>query len=148
MLNIRQLNLNICTAYLAWVRELYPNEEDGADRLITVLRIYRWQLRRYVKQAIPAPLTLDQIQMYKTGIRISECLLEDINENEPEAMHGWYWGSHEQNQAQRLANILCDLIMEFTKEITEAELQHPALKKQFDDERAEYRAMKDAADQC
>jgi hypothetical protein len=51
MLSIRQLNLNICSAYLAWVQELYPNEEDGADRLILVLKIYQWHLRRYAKKA-------------------------------------------------------------------------------------------------
>jgi hypothetical protein len=148
MLSIQKIQLNICDAYLAWVRELYPNEEDGADRLILVLRIYRWHLHRYAIHATPKALTLNQLQMFKTCIRTAELLIADIHENEPEMMSGWYMGCLTDNQAQRLANLMWEICLELTKEIQANEELYPDLKPAFDRERATYRRMKFEAEQA
>ena len=143
MISIQELQLNIVRAYISWVRELYPNEEDGADRLILVLRIYEWHLRRYAQRK---PATPDQIATLKHGIRQAEILLLDIFENEPAMMAGWYLGCIEKNEAQRLANLLSQLSLELTKEVIANEALYPALKPMFDRERAEYRRMKAEAE--
>lgn|ERR1700733_493011 len=143
--SIQEIQLRAVRAYIAWVKELYPNEEDGADRLIHVLRIYEWQLRRSAK---PKPVNPDQMGTLKHGVRTAEILCHDIQENEPEMMKDWYLGCTPQNQAQKLANLLWQIVMAFTAEIQENEQLYPALKPMFDKERADYRAMKDAADEA
>jgi hypothetical protein len=144
-MNIPQIQLNAVHAYIAWVRDLYPNEEDGADRLILVLQIYEWQLRRYKNLK---PVNPDQMATLKHGIRTAELILDDIWVNEPEMMQGWYMGCPSQNEAQRLANLLWQITLEFTKEIQANEELYPALKPMFDRERAEYRRMKDEAEEA
>jgi hypothetical protein len=137
-MNIQQIQLNAVRCYIDWVRELYPNEEDGADRLILVLKIYEWQLRRYKNLK---PLNSDQMATLKHGIRTAELLIHDIWENEAEMMQGWYLGCTPQNEAQKLANLLWQITLEFTKEIQANEELYPALKPMFDRERAEYRKL-------
>ena len=144
-MNIQQIQLNAVRAYIAWVRELYPDEVDGADCLILVLRIYEWQLRRY---ALNRPATLDELSTLKHGIGEAEILINAIHENEPASMQGWYIGCNPTNQAQRLCSLLWQLVMSLTQEIVETERQHPALKPAFDRERAEYRRLKNEAEQC
>ena len=143
MLSIRQINLNVCTAYITWVQELYADNLAEADRLLLVLNIYQWHLRRYADRK---PATPDQMGTMKHEIRQSELLLEDIHENEPEMMQGWHVGCKEKNQAQRLANLMWEIIMELTMEVQENEALYPALKPEFDRERASYRKMKNAAE--
>jgi hypothetical protein len=144
-MNIQEIQLNAVRAYIAWVRELYPNEEDGADRLILVLQIYEWQLLRYKNLK---PVNPDQMATLKHGIRTAELILEDIQANQPEMMQNWYLGCTPQNEAQRLANTLWQITMAFTAEVQENESLYPALKPMFDRERAEYRRMKEAADEA
>jgi hypothetical protein len=138
MLSIQQIQLNTVRAYSAHIKALYPNEEDGADRLLMVLRIYEWHLVRYQTNL---PATLDQLGTLKHGIRQGELLLLDIQENEPELMEGWRVGCTSTNEAQFLANLLWELIMSLTQEIVHTEELHPGLKAEFDRERAEYRVM-------
>jgi len=138
MHSIQQIQLNTVRAYSAHIKALYPAEEDGADRLLMVLRIYEWQLVRFQRNL---PATLDQLGTLKHGIRQGELLLVDIQENEPELMAGWDVGCSPSNDAQFLANLLWELILSLTKEIVQTEELHPGLKEQFDRERAEYRVM-------
>ena len=145
MLPLYQVRLNIVRAYINYITELYPNEEDGADRLLLVLRIYRWHLGR---SGIHRPLSFDHLQMAKTGVRQAELILQDIQENEPELMNGWYAGCPASNQGQHLANLLCELILEFTQTIIANENLFPELKQAFDRERAEYRRMKHEAEKA
>ncbi|WP_433963852.1 hypothetical protein [Tunturiibacter gelidiferens] len=139
-MTIQEIQLNAVRAYIAWVRDLYPNEEDGAARLILVLQIYEWQLRRYKNLK---PVNPDQMATLKHGIRTAELILDDIWENQQEMMQGWYLGCTPQNEAQRLANLLWQITLEFTKEIQANEQFYPALKPMFDKERVEYRKMLD-----
>jgi hypothetical protein len=141
--SIQQIQLRAVRAYIAWVDELYPDKLHGADRLILVLRIYEWQLRRSAK---PKPVNPDEMATLKHGVRTAENLLHDIQENESEMMKDWYLGCSPQNQAQKLANLLWQIVMSFTQEIQENEALYPALKPMFDKERADYRKMKNEAD--
>jgi hypothetical protein len=140
--SIQQIQLRAVRAYLVWVDELYPDKVDGADRLILVLRIYEWQLRRSAK---PMPVNPDQMATLKHGVRTAENLLHDIQENEPAMMKDWYLGCTPQNQAQRLAHLLWEIVLELTKEIQANEALYPELKFAFDRERAKYRRMLEEA---
>jgi hypothetical protein len=140
--SIQEIQLRAVRAYMDWVDKLYPDKIDGADRLILVLRIYEWQLRRSAK---PKPVNPDQMGTLKHGVRTAEILLNDIQENEPEMMKDWYLGCTPQNQAQKLANLLWQLVMSFTAEIQENEALYPELKFAFDRERAQYRRMLEEA---
>jgi hypothetical protein len=142
-MNIRQIQLNAVRAYIDWVHELYPNKEDGADRLILVLQIYEWQLLRSAK---PKPVNPDEMATLKHGVRTAELVLNAIQENEPARMQGWYLGCTPQNQAQKVANLLWEIVMSFTAEIQENEALYPALKPMFDGERAAYRRMLEEAE--
>jgi len=145
MLSTHQLDLKVCTAYITWVEELYADNPHEADRLLLVLKIYQWQLRR---SANPKPVNPDQMATLKHGVRQAEILMEDIHENESEDMKDWYLGCKENNQAQRLVNLLWEIVMSLTAEIQENEALYPALKPMFDRERAAYRRMKEAADEA
>jgi hypothetical protein len=121
---------------------MYADDLTETDRPIVVLKIYEWHLRRYRDRK---PLNPDQMATSKHGIRQAELLLHDIWENVPEDMQGWYMGCKERNQAQRLANLLWQIVMELTKEIQANEALYPELKFAFDRERAQYRQMLEEA---
>jgi hypothetical protein len=143
--SIQEIQLRAVRAYIDWVDELYPDKVDGADRLILVLRIYEWQLRRY---ALNKPATLDQLGTLKHGIRTAEILIIAIHENEAEMMEGWRLWCKPKNQAQSLCSLLWQIVMALTAEVQETERLYPAFKDSFDRERASYRRMKDAADEA
>jgi hypothetical protein len=143
--SIQQIQLRAVRAYIHWVDELYPDKVDGADRLILVLQIYEWQLRRY---ALNRPATLDHLATLKHGIRTAEILINAIHENEAEMMEGWLLGCKPQNQAQSLCGLLWQIVMALTQEVQETERLYPELKTVFDRECASYRKMKDAADEA
>jgi hypothetical protein len=124
---------------------LYPDKVDGADRLILVLRIYEWQLRRF---ALNKPAALDQLGTLKHGIRTAEILINSIHENEAAMMEDWRLGCKPENQAQSLCSLLWQIVMALTAEVEENERLYPELKPIFDKERAQYRQMKDAADEA
>jgi hypothetical protein len=145
MISIQQMQLNIVRAYIDWVDELYPDKVDGADRLILVLKIYEWQLRRYELKKLA---TLDQLGTLKHGIRIAEILINAIHENEAEMMKGWRLGCKPKNQAQSLCSLLWQIVMALTAEVVETERLYPELKPMFDRERVRYRQMKDAAEEA
>jgi len=139
-------SLEILNKILAIVEHNHAKNKDiEAGRFIQVLQVYRLHLQR-AQQGIIA--NLDQLPASKHGIRTAERILESLAVEEAEALEYWYLGCEPANNIHRFANTLWSIIMDLTAEIHEAELQHPALKKQFDDERASYRAMKDAADAC
>jgi hypothetical protein len=138
MISVPEMQVNIVRAYRKHIEEMYADNFAEADRLILVLKIYEWHLRRYRDRK---PLNPDQMVTSKYGIRHAELLIHDIWENVPEDMQGWYMGCKERNQAQRLANLLWQIVMELTKEIQANEALYPALKPMFDRERAKYRRM-------
>jgi hypothetical protein len=143
MISTQQLQLNIVKAYIAHVQELYADEPHEVSRLILVLQIYEWQLRRYrLKKAA----TLDQLGTLKHGIRTAELILEDVHDNEPQRMQGWFFGCSPKNEAQRLCSLLWQIVVSLTREIVEVERMHHAMKPQFDEERARYRHMKQEAE--
>lgn len=142
LLEINQVSLQVVTAYIAHIKSLYPDPDDGAERLLLVLRIYRWHIARYHENTA---VTFDELMTLKHGIRETELLLEDIFESEPQRLQGWYHGRKPENQAQRLVNLLSELILELTKEIQANEDLFPELKFAFDRERAQYRASLEAA---
>jgi len=143
--SIQEIQLRAVRAYIAWVEQLYPNKEDGADRLILVLRIYEWQLRRY---ALNKPATLDQLGTLKHGIRTAEILINAIHENEAEMMEDWRLWCKPKNQAQSLCSLLWKIVTALTQEVQETERRYPELKDAFDSERASYRKMKDEAEEA
>lgn len=142
MMSRTQLRLNILRAYISHVQNLYPNEEDGADRLLLVLRIYEWHLNRmHSKHSV----SFDQLTMLKTGVRQAELLLNDILLNESNNMTNWFAGCTAENTAQELANLTSEVIEELTQEIAANEALYPELKFVFDRERAQYRARYEEA---
>ena len=143
--SIQQIQLRAVRAYIAWIEELYPDKVDGADNLILVLRIYEWQLRRY---ALNKPATLNQLGTLKHGIRTAEILINAIHENESEMMGGWRLGCKPENQAQSLCSLLWQIVMALTQEVVETERRYPDRKLTFDRERAQYRQMKDEAEEA
>ena len=94
-----------------------------------------------MSQAVP-------LETIKHCVRQAEIILQDIQENEPVMMIGWYMGCIATNPAQRLCNVLSSLLLELTKEIVHTEEQYPELKFAFDRERASYRRLKNEYDQA
>ena len=143
--SVQQIQLRAVRAYIDWVDELYPDKKDGADHLILVLKIYEWQLRRF---ALNKPATLDQLGTLKHGIRTAEIVINAIHENEAELMKDWRLWSKPKNQAQSLCSLLWQIVMSLAAEVQENEALYPELKAEFDKERAQYRQMKEAADEA
>ena len=137
MIAKHQVELNVCRAYFRYV-EQRKTPDDSTQDLLLVLQIYEWQLLRKSKRI---PLKLDQLSTLKHGIRLAERIHLSTIEAEPSLMAGWYAGYIPNNQPQMMANLLCELILEFTKEIVANEALYPELKFAFDRERAQYRTM-------
>jgi hypothetical protein len=137
-------SLTILNSFLGVVEQNYVEEPDiNGGRFIQVLKIYRWHLQRAAR-GIAA--TVDQLGTLKHGVRTAERILESLAVEDAEDLEGWYLGCNPANNIQRFANVLWSIIMALTAEIVETERQYPALKELFDNERAEYRRMKEAAD--
>ena len=137
-----KLSLQILKAYIEYIKDLYKENPAEASNLLLVLDIYKCHLMLLPKRKAASGETL---QMFKHGVRMAGNLIEEIIENEPLRAQGWYWGCTPTNQVQRLANILCEIIMELTKIIAANEALYPHLKDAFDRERAEWYAMAEAA---
>jgi hypothetical protein len=143
-----QISLKLLGAFISHIEDRYPDEasrKDGADNLLTVLRIYKWHLMQYAQCKAA---TWDQLATLKHGAREAELILVDILENESARMAGWYSGGTAKNTAQRIANMLSQIILELTKEITLNEEIYPELKDAFDRERESYRKMKSEAEEA
>lgn len=70
-----QRSLNLVRLLIEQTQELYPNQEDGSDRLILVLRIYEGDLIRIIDGRLA---TLDELAHLKQGVREAGALLEDL----------------------------------------------------------------------
>lgn len=139
-------SLAILNSFLGVVeRDHAENPDINGGRFIQVLKIYRQHLQRAAK-GIAA--TVDQLGALKHGIRTAERILESLAVEDAEDLDGWYLGCDPANNIQRFANVLWTIIMGLTAEIVETERQYPALKELFDNERANYRKMKEAADEA
>jgi hypothetical protein len=130
MISIPQIELNVCNAYIAYLKDKFTVPSYESKTFMFILEIYRWQLRRRVRNI---PLKLDQLDTLKTGVRNAEDFLLMIDGGSPRAV------------AEEIAEILRSIILELTKEIVVNEELYPHLKTAFDRERAEYRAMREAA---
>lgn len=138
-------SLAILNSFLGVIERDHAEEPDiDGGRFIQVLKIYRWHLQRTAK-GIAA--TVDQLGTLKHGVRTAERILESLAVEDAEDLDGWYLGCNPANNIQRFANVLWSIIMALTAEIVETERQHPALKAEFDRERAAYRRMKEAANE-
>jgi hypothetical protein len=121
------------------------NKDISGGRFIQVLKIYRWHLLR-AERCIPA--TLDQLGTLKHGIRTAERILESLAVEAADDLEGWYLGCSPANNIHRFANTLWAIIMALTAEVQENERLYPELKDAFDRERANYRKMKDEAEEA
>ena len=140
-----ELSLRLVNSYIEHVRAVYPNLDNGADRLVLILRIYRLSLRRRMK---PSAARLDILASLKHAIRDAELLLEDIWENESQMMAGWLWGIPANNPAQQLANLLWEVVMSLTQEAMAIEATFPGMREVFDREREQYRKMKSGSEEA
>jgi hypothetical protein len=134
--------IQLVDAYIKQIEDEYRGHEDEAGSLVLVLKIYKMSLRQKHKREVISP---DMLATYKHGVRQAELLLNNLTENEPELMVGWYIGIEAQNAAQRLANILWELVLELTQQIMATEAMFPELKPAFDRERRQYRKMLEEA---
>ena len=130
MISIPQIELNVCNAYIAYLKDKFPVPSYESKKFMFILEIYRWQLRRRVRNI---PLKLDQLDTLKTGVRNAEDFLLMIDGGSPRAV------------AEEIAEILRSIILELTEEIVVNEELYPELKPAFDLERRQYRAMREAA---
>jgi hypothetical protein len=130
MISTAQIELRTCNAYIAYLKDKFPVPSYESKSFMFILEIYRWQLRRKVRGI---PLKLDQLDTLKTGARNAENFLLMIDGGSPRTV------------AEEIAEILRSIILELTKEIVVNEELYPELKSNFDRERAEYRAMREAA---
>ena len=112
--------LEILKAYIAFITASCPDGEDGAEKLLLALRIYKHDLRRRLG-IIPAPP--NWVYTLHTGRRIAEELLADIFADGREEMAGWHSGSQATNHLQRVTNILLALILELSGEINALEAE-------------------------
>ena len=140
-----ELSLRLVNSYIEHVRAVYPNLDNGADRLVLILRIYRLSLRRRLK---PSAARLEILASLKHAIREAELLLEDIWENESQMMAGWFWGIEPNNPAQQLANLLWEVVMSLTQEAMAIEATFPGMREVFDREREQYRKMKSDSEEA
>ena len=140
-----ELSLRLVNSYIEHVRAVYPNLNNGADRLVLILRIYRLSLRRRMK---PSAARIEILASLKHAIREAELLLEDIWENESQMMAGWFWGIEPNNPAQQLANLLWEVVMSLTQEAMAIEATFPGMREVFDREREQYRKMKSGSEEA
>ena len=140
-----ELSLRLVNSYIEHVRAVYPNLDNGADRLVLILRIYRLSLRRRMK---PSAARIEILASLKHAIREAELLLEDIWENESQMMAGWFWGIEPNNPAQQLANLLWEVVMSLTQEAMAIEATFPGMREVFDREREQYRKMKSDSEEA
>ena len=126
MISREQIELNVHNLYIEQVREQFPAGSYYSNRYLLILQIREWQLKRRLRKI---PLLLDQLGTLKHGIREAERFLHEIANGEPK----WV--------AEEIADILCAIILELTKEVVHTEERYPELKPEFDRERAQYRKM-------
>ena len=109
------LALRILKEYIEFIQELYADDPVSARPLIAVFEIYECSLARSSQDRAP---TLDQLAAVVQGIGWARRLLNEIIDNEPLRVWGWYWGCKPANRVQRLVSILSELVMDMTQEIT------------------------------
>ena len=126
MISVPEIQLNVCAAYIAHVKEKFPVQTYESNKLLLILEIYQWHLKRFAQEKA---CTYDQLMTLKTGIRQSEVLLRHIAVND------------RPREAQHLSKLLWAIILELTKEVDANERLYPELKPEFDRERAQYREM-------
>lgn len=134
-----EVSRRLITLYIEHIESLYADNPKDAEKLVTILKVYKHSLKRRTK---PQPVDFDWLWLLKHNLRQAENVLVEILENEPELMLGWFMGCKATNPAQHLSNVLTEIILEFTKEIMQTESMFPHLKAEFDKERAEYRLAK------
>ncbi len=126
MISIPQIELNVCQAYIARVRESLPPGNPVGEKYLLLLSIREWQLKRRLLKRVA---TLDDLQTLKTGHREAEAFLLEIS-----------IGSNKKVIAE-IEAVLQSIGIEFFAEIQAIEDAHPHLRAEFAREREVYRIM-------
>lgn len=128
MITNQQIALNVTSAYIALVKEQFPEDDYHAGCYLFIIQIREWQLKRKLRNKIA---TLDDLQTLKTGHRKAEKLYLDLDldEGSPDAA------------IREISHILQLIAIEFHAEIVQIEAQHPHLRAEFAREREQYRLM-------
>ncbi len=127
-----EMKLQLVRLYILEVEDEYPNLEDGADRLHSVLTIYKRLLRRDLDKS---DTDVGHLLEMKETIRECGRLLQDLGAERTVEMNGWFHGIAPRNQAMALANMLSRFILEFTRVLMAFENKYPELRLLFSGER-------------
>lgn len=139
--------INFLAGYIATIEHVYADEigEQPSDRLVMVLKIFRFDLKRRVANK---PCSLDWLETLKTGVRESARIVENLFELESGAMGGWSIGQPARNTQQGLAAILLVLVNDLAGVIHETEKLYPEMTAQFDAERIRWHQIKSEAEEA
>jgi len=136
-----QIRVNLIDLVAEYVQATcLPGPEDDAENpLLQLLAIYREDtIRRMQGQ----PGNLDYMRSkLKIGVRLAGTLMAQIQESDSDLLVGWHYGAQPQNMMQRLYNLLFETSLELTSSIMAVEALYPALKAEFDLERAAYQRI-------
>jgi hypothetical protein len=80
MISKEQIEVNICRAYIQYVKDGFPSGACYADRYLFILRIREWQLKLKLRNV---PLKLEHFSTLKQGIREAGRFLDEVSESEP-----------------------------------------------------------------
>jgi hypothetical protein len=142
MFSKTQIELSVCSAYRAFIKEQDSTAETR--ELLLILSIYRHMLiERNKRQKLG---NFRWLLTLKHGIRRAEIFFDQVVTDYPSKMAGWFAGCEAYNDQQELASLLCDLIMELSIEVSAIEAKFSEMNPAFDRERAAYRKMKEEVD--
>ena len=77
----------------------------------------------------------------KDGVRLADEILQSMQDESSDLLEGWFYGCEPQNMAQRFFNLIKETGLELSWSIMAVEAQYPALKTEFDLERAAYQRI-------
>lgn len=133
MISIPQIELNVCLAYQARIRETFPVPTYESEKFLLILRIYEWQLKR--RQAKKAA-TWDELATLKHGVRQAEWFIHELQDR-----------TEHDDIAKEIHEVLWEIVVELTQDIMANEALYPELKPAFNREREQYRRMKEEAEE-
>jgi hypothetical protein len=126
MISIEQIEVNICTAFIAHVRAQFPTETHLSTRYIFILEVREWQLKRKLLNLTP---TLNTRSTLLTGHRNAEKFLFDIDRG------------NDKTAIAEVEDILQEIAIEFFAEIQQIEAHYPEERAEFAREKEEHRLM-------
>ena len=133
------IRLNLIDLMSEYVRGMYPDpsqHDEGQDRLLKLLSIYRADTQRRIEgRRGDRDYLWDHL---KVGVRLAGALMAEVQEHESPYLVGWYHGCTPANTVQLFYNLLSETALELAVSILEVESQYPEEKAMFDRERADY----------